>query len=151
MSPSYRAILAANLVVGPPVALFGPLVILTPVALICAVFGVPFPMPSQVTSLPSILLALAAALAIAYTYGLIPALLQSCVMMLAMRSGFGRTGLLLISPVSGFLVTALFFSCLQFLLWQELPQLKSLAAGSVGILPAVVCTIVAFRRMRATG
>jgi hypothetical protein len=108
MSPPHRAILAANLLVGPPVALSGPLVILAPVTLICAFLGLPFPMPSQIISLLDILFALLGALGIAYAYGLIPAFLHSCVMLVAMRSGFSRAMLLLIAPVSGFLVTTLF-------------------------------------------
>lgn len=147
MSSPHRAILAANLLIGPPVALFGPLVILAPVALICAFLGIPFPTPSQIISLIDILFALLGALGIAYAYGLIPAFLHSCVMLMAIRSGFSRAMLLLIAPVSGFLVTALFFSCIQFVLWREFPQVKSFAVGTVGILPAIVSTIVAFRWM----
>ncbi|TCM80558.1 hypothetical protein EV291_10210 [Rhizobium sp. BK068] len=83
-------------------------------------------------------------LGLVYIAGLTPALLNSCFMMAAMRTGASPSALVMISIVSGYLATAL-IACVFVLFRGGTPSLETLRAGYVGMMPAAVCTMVAIR------
>lgn len=82
-----------------------------------------------------------------YLIGLVPAFLHSCIMMLAMRTGARRQILVLISPASGFIATALFFSCLRLPQGMPFSPERLFMSGFGGTLPAFICMLIAFRWM----
>ncbi|AJC80178.1 hypothetical protein IE4803_CH02994 [Rhizobium etli bv. phaseoli str. IE4803] len=76
-------------------------------------------------------------------FGLLPALFNFLLMMPFIKSSRRRV-LLGISPITGYLATALFTMLLQVTAIERIWP-TALIQGMLGIVPAVCCTLIAFR------
>ncbi len=141
-----RLLLVANLGLGPLIAV-APLWLAIPLVVLNALLGSPLPLSSELLSASNLLGFLTMSVAGAYFIGLVPALLHACYMMAAMSAGVSRRMLLILSPASGFLAVALVSAGLAAWSGEPFSEFRHLAPSAVGILPAFLSTLIAFRWM----